>query len=143
MCCTSEIKALQLSKVKTLALLDSCSQGTFVTEWILQELDVTGVKTSININTLNGNQKVSSTLVDGIMVSRQVLSTRDQIHWIKLPKLYRRKEIQIDPSEVATSLKLKKCHYLDCIAGKTASDEVSKTIFLNQGITMIHFSITK
>ena len=114
-----------------------------MTEWILQELHVTGVKTSININTLNGNQKVSSTLVDGIMVSRQVLSTRDQIHWIKLPKLYRRKEIQVDPSEVATSLKLKKCHYLDCIAGKTASDEVSKTIFLNQGITMIHFSITK
>ena len=79
-----------------------------MTEWILQELDVTGVKTSINIKTLNGNQKVSSTLVDGIMVSRQVLSTRDQIHWIKLPKLYRRKEIPVDPSEAATPLKLKK-----------------------------------
>ena len=67
-------------EVKTYTLLDSCSQGTFVTERILKELDVTGVRTSINIKTLNGNQKVSSTLVDGIMISKQVLSTRDQIH---------------------------------------------------------------
>ena len=61
MCCTSEIKALQLSEV-TNALLDSCSQGTFVTEQILKELDGTGIKTSIDIKTLNDNQKVSSTL---------------------------------------------------------------------------------
>ena len=94
-----------------------------MTEQILKELDVTGVKTLINIKTLNGNQKVSSILVDGIMVSKQVLSTRDQIHWVKLPKLYTRKEIPVDPSEVATPLKLKKWHYLDCIAGKIASDD--------------------
>ena len=43
-------------EVKTFALLDSCSQGTFVTEQILKELDVTSVNTSINIKTLNGNQ---------------------------------------------------------------------------------------
>ena len=42
---------------------------------------------------MNDNQ-VSSTLVDGIMV----------------PKLYTRREIPIDPSEVATPLKLKKWH---------------------------------
>ena len=104
-------------------MLDSCSQGTFLTERILKELDVIGAKTSINIKTLNGNQKVSSTLVDGIMVSKQVLSTRDQIHWVKLPKLYTRKVIPVDPSEVATRLNLKKWHYLDCIAGKIASDD--------------------
>ena len=72
---------------------------------------------------MNGNQKVSSTLVDGIMVSKQVLSTRDQIYWVKLPKLYTRKEIPVDPSEVVTPLKLKKWRYLDCIAGKIASDD--------------------
>ena len=94
-------------EVKTFTLLDSCSQDTFVTEQILKELDVTGVKTSINIKTLNGNQKFSSTLVDGIMVSKQVLGARDQIHWVKLPKLYTRKEIPVDPAEVATPLKLK------------------------------------
>ena len=39
-------------EVKTFALLDSCSQGTFVTGRILRDLDVTGVKTSINIKNL-------------------------------------------------------------------------------------------
>ena len=110
-------------KVKIFALLDSCSQVTFVTERILKEFDVTGVKTSINIKTLNGNQKVSSTLVDGIMVTKQVLGARDQINWVKLPKLYTRKETPVDPAEVTTPLKLKKCRYLDCIAGKIASDD--------------------
>ena len=110
-------------EVKTFAFLDSCSQSTFVTERILKELDVTGVRTLINIKTLDGNQKDSSTLVDGIMVSKQVLGARDQIHWVKLPKLYTRKEIPVDPTEVATPLKLKRWCYLDCIAGKIASDD--------------------
>ena len=110
-------------EVKMFALLDSCSQGTFVTERILKELDVTGVKTSISINTLNDNQKVSSTLVDRIMVSKQVLGARDQIHWVKLPKLCTRKEIPVDPSEVATPLKLKKWCCLGCITGKIAPDD--------------------
>ena len=88
-------------EVKTFAFLDSCSQGTFVTERILKELDATGVKTSIKI-------KVSSTLVYRRVVSKQVLSTRGRIHWVKLPKFYTKKEIPVDPSEVATPLKLRK-----------------------------------
>ena len=75
---------------------------------ILEEIDVTGVKTWNNIKALNGNQKVSSTPVDRIMLSKQVLSAIDQIDWVKLPKLYTRKEIPVDPSEVTTPLKLKK-----------------------------------
>ena len=62
-------------------------------------------------------------LVDGIMVSKQVLGARDQIHQVRLPKLYTWKEIPVDLAEVATLLKLKKWCYLDCIAGKIASDD--------------------
>ena len=79
-----------------------------MTEWILKELDVTGIKTSINIKALNDNQKIPSLLVDGIMVSKQFLSTRDHIHWIKIPKWYTTKEILVDPLKVATPLKLNK-----------------------------------
>ena len=57
------------------------------------------------------------------MISKQVLSARDQIHWIKIPKLYSKKEIPVNPSEVAIPLKLEKWHYLDCIASKVASDD--------------------
>ena len=68
-------------EVKAFSLLDSCSQVTFLTELILKKLDVTAAGILININTFNNNQKVSSTLLDRIMVSKQVLSTRDQIRW--------------------------------------------------------------
>ena len=39
------------------------------------------------------------------MVLKQVMSANNQIHWVKLPKVYPRKEIQVDPLEVATSFK--------------------------------------
>ena len=42
-------------EVKTFALLDTWSQGTFVTEDLISKLRVSGVKTSINIKTLNWN----------------------------------------------------------------------------------------
>ena len=35
---------------KNFTLLDSCSQGTFVTEDLISKLSVSGVKTSINIH---------------------------------------------------------------------------------------------
>lgn len=77
-------------------------------ERILKELDVTGVKNSIKIKTLNGNQKISTKLVHGIMISKQALSAKNQIHWIKLQKLYSKKEIPVNLSEVAIPLKVKK-----------------------------------
>ena len=87
-CCTVPVRLRHCNsqtEVKAFALLDSCSQGKFGTEWILKELHVTSVETLINIKALNGNQKVSSTLVDGKMVLKQVLNAKDQIHWLKLP----------------------------------------------------------
>lgn len=79
-----------------------------MTERILKQFDVTGVKNSINIKTLNGNLKLSGKLVHGITISKQTLSAENQIHWIKLPKLYSKKEIPVNLSEVAIPLKVKK-----------------------------------
>ena len=55
-------------------------------EDLISKLGVSEVKTSINIKTLNGNQKQSSSLVQGHMVSAPIKSPSNQIHWIKLPK---------------------------------------------------------
>ena len=41
-----------------------------MTERILKQFDVTGVKNSINIKTLNGNLKLSGKLVHGITISK-------------------------------------------------------------------------
>ena len=51
----SELNSDSDKEVKTFALLDTCSQGAFVTEDLISKLGVSGVKTSINIKTLNGN----------------------------------------------------------------------------------------
>ena len=56
-------------EVKALAFLDTCSQGTFVTQDLISKLGVFGIKTSITIQTLNSNQNLSSSLVQGLMVS--------------------------------------------------------------------------
>ena len=55
-------------------------------EDLISKLGVSEVKTSINIKTLNGNQKQSSSLVQGHMVSAPIKPPSNQIHWIKLPK---------------------------------------------------------
>ena len=110
-------------EVKTFALLDTCSQGTFVTEDLIRELGVSGIKTSINIKTLNGNQKQSSSLLQGLMVSAPIKPPSNQIHWIKLPKSFTRKEISVDPVEIPTPIKLRKWKYLDKVAKHLATDD--------------------
>ena len=55
--------------MSTFALLDTCSQGTLVTDDLLKKLGLSGVRSSININTLNGNKKVKSSLIEALMVS--------------------------------------------------------------------------
>ena len=110
-------------EVSTFALLDTCSQGTFVTDDLLKKLGLSGVRTSINIKTLNGDKKVKSSLIEGLMVSKQPLSKDKKIQWVKLPKLYSREHITVDSAEIATPEKPKKWRYLDSIAKDIAMDD--------------------
>ena len=60
------------------------------------------------------------------MDSAPIISPSNQIHWIKLPKSFTRKEISVDPVEIATPVKLRKWKYLDKEATHlTADDKVS------------------
>ena len=109
--------------MSTFALLDTCSQGTFVTDNLLKKLGLSGVRTSINIRTLNGNKKVTSSLIEGLMVSKQPLPKDKRIQWVQLPKLYSREQIPVDSAEIATPEKLKRWRYLDSIAKDIARDD--------------------
>ena len=55
--------------VKAYALLDSCSQGTFMLEKLLRDLGMNGQKTSITIKAVNGEVNNKTTLVEGLKVS--------------------------------------------------------------------------
>ena len=110
-------------ELSTFALLDVCSQGTFITDDLLKKLGLSGARTSINIKTLNGNKKVKSSLIEGLMVSKQSLYRDETIQLVKLPKLYSREHIPVDSAEMATPEKFKKGRYLDSIAKDIVRDD--------------------
>ena len=110
-------------EIITFAMLDTCSQGTFATENLMNQLDINGIRTSIGIRTLIGHQKQSSYLLDGLSVSKLVLGPSEKAKWIRLPSTFTRKEIPVDQSEIATPAKLKQWKHLDRISGKIRGNE--------------------
>ena len=101
--------------VKTHALLDSCSQGTFMLEKLLRDLGVNGQKTSITIKTVNGEVNNKTTLVEGLKVS----SSKDEDgEWIELPKTFTKKYLPVDQDDIAALSKLKQWKYLEGIMDK-------------------------
>ena len=68
--------------LKTYALLDSCSQGTFILERLLKRCGIKGRKTSINTKTLNGEVTNKSSVINGLKVASSRNSSED---WLELP----------------------------------------------------------
>ena len=84
-----------IDMITTYAMLDNCSQGSFVHDNLIKELGVHGMKTTLNLKTSHGEKTESTMVVKG---HKSLLS---------LPKLYTRKEIPIDKEEIATPAKIK------------------------------------
>ena len=73
--CVAPVKIGHLGtkkKVSTLALLDNCSQGTFVKESIKKKFGISGKKTEITSKTWSRKQNMESTVVTGLKVSKNV-----------------------------------------------------------------------
>ena len=65
----------------TLAMLDSCSQASFVTDNLVKHLNANGIETSLTINTITGANTITSQLIDGLVVElwcRLLWTVRDQ-----------------------------------------------------------------
>ena len=85
-------------QVSTYALLNNCSQGCFMTDSIRKNLGADGRKTEITIKTLNGEQKMKSTVMSGL----KVWSDSDDIkRWLDLPEIYTKEELPADVEEFA------------------------------------------
>ena len=101
--------------MKMHALLDSCSQGTFMLEKLLRDLGVNGQKTSDTIMTVNGEVNNKTTLVEGFRVS----NTKDEdSEWIELPKTFMKRYLPVDQNDLATPSKLKQWKYMEGIRDK-------------------------
>ena len=102
------------------AMLDNCSQGTFVKEDIVSALGLEGLSTTIAVKTLSGETSEETKAVDGLQVASS--SFKDG-RWISLPRAFTRNEFPVDCEEIATPGKIKKCEYLDEIAKEICQDD--------------------
>ena len=101
-------------EVPTLAMLDNCSQGTFLKQRIKGRLDISGRKTDVFIKTLNGERSMESEVVTGLRVSKEIRG--EKMQWLSLPPVYTRDELPDDIDEVATCEKAKRWDHLKAIA---------------------------
>ena len=77
------------------ALLDPASNGTFIKDSILEELQVNGVETQLKLNTMHGSEVVATRIVGGLIVERM----DKEVH-IELPKTYTRNKIPSKRNEI-------------------------------------------
>ena len=95
------------------ALLDPASNGTFVKESVLEELQVNGVETQLKLNTMHGSEVVPTRRVSGLIVERM-----DREVHIKLPKTYSRNEIPSRRNEIPRPESAAKWPHLRHLANK-------------------------
>ena len=82
-------------QVTIYALLNPASNGTFINESILEELQVNGVKAQLKLNTMHGSEVVPTRRVGGLIIER----IDGDVH-IELPKTYSRNEIPSKRKEI-------------------------------------------
>ena len=76
--------------VKTYAMLDGCSQATFMQNKLLGSLSLHGRKTSITVKTMNGEVTKSSEVLDGIEVAEASNESQERVWYSYLAHTYKR-----------------------------------------------------
>ena len=123
---SAKIRAAAHGKnILTYAMLNNCSQGSFVQEALVQKMQTPGRKTILNLKTLNGERSESTKAIEGL----QVAGSKNGSTLIKLPRIYTRKHLPVDKKEVATSDKIEEWNYL-----KTISSEITQTDDIEVGL---------
>ena len=123
--CIVPVKILHWKNIKkevlTYAMLDSCSQGSFIQEDLIKELLLSGRKITLNLKTLNGEKTESKMLIKGM----DFKGVSGNNSWIKLPKMYTRTKFPVNKEEIATPDKIKQWDYLKVIASDiTQTDSI-------------------
>ena len=104
--------AAQREDILTYAMLGNYSQGSFIKEALVKKMQM---------KTLNGERSESTIAIDRL----QVAGSKDGNTWIKLPRIYTRKQLPVDKKEVATPEKIEEWYYLKAISSEiTQTDDV-------------------
>ena len=90
-------------EIQTYAILDCCSQETFIHTDLAWKMRADGMKTTIKIKTLNGEDTQESEAISGLKVSK---STGKRV-WIDLPVTYAKTDLPVGDEDVVTPNKIK------------------------------------
>ena len=114
--------------ITTYAMLDNCSQGSFIHDNLVKELGVHGMKTTLNLKTLHGEKTESTMVVEGIKVAG--MSGNGSL--LSLRKLYTRREIPVGKEEITTTTKIKEWKHLRSISNEIVQrDDVQAGLLLS------------
>ena len=90
-------------EIQTYAMLDCCSQGTFIRTDLARKLKADGMKTTIKIKTLNGEDTQESEAISGLKVSKSI----GKPVWIDLPMTYAKTDFPVGDKDFVTPNKIK------------------------------------
>ena len=90
-------------EIQTYAMLDCCSQGTFICTDLARKLKADGIKTTIKIKTLNGEDTQESEAISGLKVSKSI----GKPVWIDLPMTYAKTDLPVGDEDFVTPNKIK------------------------------------
>ena len=90
------------------AMLDNCSQGSFIKEEIIEELEITGKKLKLSLETLMGEKSEELAAVNVLIVSGISCSKEVPVEWIEVPKAYSRSFLPVERAKSLHQRRLKK-----------------------------------
>ena len=113
-------KKVVLTRWSTDAVLESCSQGTFILDQLRDDLRIFGRETSVTIKTINGEFKSPSKAVDGIQVSG---INNDKNQRVPLQRTFARAELPVNNDGITKPGQLKQWKYLEPVANQANLEE--------------------
>ena len=103
-------------------MLDNCSQGSFITEGIIEELGITGRKLKLSLKTFTGEKSEELAAVNGLIVSGVNCGKEGPVEWIEVLKAHS-SCLPVESEEIATPKKIKKWKYLNPITTEITQDD--------------------
>ena len=85
--------------LSTYALLESCSQGTFVTEGVRKEMNLKKKDTTITVKTRNWEVTENSKVIEGSKVSSSTEFGQQIVRLLRLPKSHTIKDTPVDTND--------------------------------------------
>ena len=92
--------------MKTYAVIDNCSQGTFIKKSLINDLKISRLTTSITVKTLNEEETFKTNAIKGLKVAQ--IGNEDKKCWTDLLKCFTTNSFPVDSEEIVSADWVKK-----------------------------------